>query len=159
MTLADLTSASIAGAFRLTPESLRNRASRISVPRRRAMLTGASTANSTARLLSTGSAPGSPRQTGHTFVLGGAPNCVEQPQKILVCVSNWTCTSSPITGSYSWRKADETLGLEVLGLTDMKRLYGHSADLFRRRRLVSRFVHRNIKVEQFFSPGLDSGDI
>src|SRR4051794_14562729 len=60
----------------------------------------ASTANSTAARFSTGSAPGNPRHTGHTFVFGGAPNFVEQPQKILLAVSSWTCTSSPITGSY-----------------------------------------------------------
>src|SRR5258708_39171743 len=55
---------------------------------------------STARLFRTGSVPGSPRQTGQTFVLGGSPKHGEQPQKILDLVSSWTCTSSPITGSY-----------------------------------------------------------
>src|SRR5580658_2463049 len=55
---------------------------------------------SSARPFNTGSAPGSPRQTGHTFVLGGAPNPVAQPQKIFVRVLSWTCTSRPITGSY-----------------------------------------------------------
>src|SRR5207237_3650789 len=60
----------------------------------------ASTAYSTAFLLSTGSAPGNPRQTGQTLVLGGAPKRVEQPQKILVWVSSCTCTSRPMTGSY-----------------------------------------------------------
>ena len=43
----------------------------------------ASTANSTARRLSTGKAPGRPRHTGHTLVLGGAPNFVEQPQRFV----------------------------------------------------------------------------
>ena len=62
--------------------------------------TAASAAYSTAFLLSTGSAPGNPRQTGQTLVLGGAPNWVEQPQKILVWVSSCTCTSRPMTGSY-----------------------------------------------------------
>src|SRR5438876_3629615 len=60
----------------------------------------ASTAYSTAFLLSTGSAPGKPRQTGQTLVLGDAPNWVEQPQKILAWVSSCTCTSRPMTGSY-----------------------------------------------------------
>src|SRR5580704_2928769 len=60
----------------------------------------ASTANSTACRFSTGKAPGSPRHTGHTFVFGGLPNWVEQPQKIFVLVRSWTCTSSPMTGSY-----------------------------------------------------------
>src|SRR5579863_3277110 len=55
---------------------------------------------SNARAFKTGSAPGCPRHTGQTFVLGGAPNPVAQPQKILVRVLSWTCTSSPITGSY-----------------------------------------------------------
>src|SRR5579885_2268247 len=63
----------------------------------------ASVANSTALRLSTGRAPGRPRHTGQTLVLGGAPNFVEHEQKILVTVSSWTCTSSPITGSYRER--------------------------------------------------------
>src|ERR1035438_7330793 len=56
-------------------------------------------ANSTASRLSTGSAPGRPRQTGQTLVLGDAPKLVGQPQKILVAVASWTCTSSPMTAS------------------------------------------------------------
>src|SRR5712671_1792375 len=51
--------------------------------------------------LSAGSAPGSPRHTGHTCVLGGAPNAVEQPQKILLFVRSCAWTSSPMTGSQS----------------------------------------------------------
>ena len=58
------------------------------------------TAIATASRFSTGSAPGRPRQTGQVLVFGGAPNLVEQPQKILERVRSWTCTSSPITGSY-----------------------------------------------------------
>src|SRR5271154_1667107 len=73
------------------------------------MAVAASTANSTARLLSTGSAPGSPRHIGQTFVLGAAPNFAEQPQKALVRVSNCTWTPSPITGSYLVRISGETL--------------------------------------------------
>src|SRR6185312_8988125 len=57
-------------------------------------------ASSTACRLRTGRAPGNPRQTGQTLVLGGAPKLVGQPQKILVRVASWTCTSRPITGSY-----------------------------------------------------------
>src|ERR1700760_2010592 len=60
----------------------------------------ASTANSTARLFSTGRAPGSPRHVGQTCVFGADPNCVRHPQKALVVVRSCTCTSSPITGSY-----------------------------------------------------------
>ena len=55
--------------------------------------------DSTATSLSTGSAPGSPRQVGQTWLLGGAPNVVEQPQNIFEAVPSSTCTSSPITGS------------------------------------------------------------
>src|SRR5271165_31444 len=69
----------------------------------------ASTANSTACLLSTGSAPGSPRQTGQMFVFGGAPNFAEQPQNAFVLVSSCTWTSSPITGSYLVIISGETL--------------------------------------------------
>ena len=48
----------------------------------------ASVANSTAFRFSTGKAPGIPRQTGQTFVLGAAPKRVEQEQKIFDAVSN-----------------------------------------------------------------------
>ena len=65
----------------------------------------ASVANSTALRFKTGSAPGRPKQTGQTFEFGGSPNRVEQEQKILLVVSNWTCTSSPMTGSYFARAA------------------------------------------------------
>src|ERR1700686_5348976 len=57
-------------------------------------------ASSTARRFSTGRAPGKPRHTGQTLVLGGAPKLVGHPQKILVRVESWTWTSSPITDSY-----------------------------------------------------------
>ncbi len=57
-------------------------------------------ASSTASRLNTGSAPGSPRQTGQTLVFGGAPKLVGQPQKILVRVASWQWTSRPMTGSY-----------------------------------------------------------
>src|SRR5215831_19345609 len=82
----------------------------------------ASTANSTAFRFSTGNAPGRPRHTGQTLLLGGAPNRVEHPQKILVCVRSWTCTSSPITGSYFSRTA-----AEIRVLVAMEELYGLTA--------------------------------
>ena len=47
----------------------------------------------------TGSDPGSPRQTGHTWLLGSAPNVVEQPQNILVAVPSSMCVSRPNSGS------------------------------------------------------------
>mmetsp|Transcript_2365 Transcript_2365/g.1498 ORF Transcript_2365/g.1498 Transcript_2365/m.1498 type:complete len:99 (-) Transcript_2365:180-476(-) len=56
-------------------------------------------ANSTTFLLSTGKTPGIPRQIGHTWVFGDAPNFVEHAQNILVFVFSWACTSSPIIGS------------------------------------------------------------
>src|SRR5208283_2883090 len=68
-------------------------------------------ANSTALRFSTGKAPGSPRQTGHTFVFGGSPKRVEQEQKIFDAVSSCTWTSSPMTGSYFARRASERAGV------------------------------------------------
>ena len=60
-------------------------------------------ANSTARRFSTGSAPGRPRQTGQTFVFVGAPNAVEQAQKIFVAVSSWAWISRPMIDQPSLR--------------------------------------------------------
>src|SRR5262250_1557112 len=54
---------------------------------------------SMAARLATGRLPGRPRQTGHTWVLGVAPNSVGQPQNIFVRVPSSTCVSSPMTGS------------------------------------------------------------
>lgn len=56
-------------------------------------------AYSTARWLSIGSAPGNPRHTGQTWVLGGAPNAVSHPQKILVVVRSCAWISRPMTAS------------------------------------------------------------
>ncbi len=56
-------------------------------------------ADSTAAWLTTGSEPGRPRHTGHTWVFGSAPNVVGHGQNILVAVCSSTCTSMPITGS------------------------------------------------------------
>src|SRR5439155_24376269 len=56
-------------------------------------------ANSTARRLSTGSAPGNPKHTGHSCVFGSAPNRVLQPQKIFVAVRSCAWISRPMTGS------------------------------------------------------------
>src|SRR3989442_13895730 len=67
---------------------------------------------STAPRFSAGSAPGSPRQTGQTCVLGGAPNAVGQVQKILLRVRSWACTSSPMTGSQSASAIVHLLHLE-----------------------------------------------
>src|SRR5262245_6573924 len=48
----------------------------------------------------TGSEPGIPRHTGHVAVFGGWPNLLRHPQNSFVAVSNWTCTSNPITILY-----------------------------------------------------------
>src|SRR5580765_2688625 len=71
-------------------------------------------ANSTALRFNTGKAPGSPRQTGHTFVLGASPKRVEQEQNILVEVRSGTCTSSPITGSDLARADTEMSGVVAI---------------------------------------------
>ena len=42
-----------------------------------------------------------PRQTGQVRWFGLSPNRVEHPQKILLSVRSWACTSSPIIVSYS----------------------------------------------------------
>jgi hypothetical protein len=44
---------------------------------------------STTFLFRTGKTPGMPRHTWQVLVFGGAPNVVEQPQKILLFVFNW----------------------------------------------------------------------
>src|ERR1039457_1021276 len=67
----------------------------------------ASAANSTALALSTGSAPGRPRQTGQTLVLGAEPKWLAHPQKALVAVSSCTWTSRPMTGSYLARTSGD----------------------------------------------------
>jgi hypothetical protein len=40
-----------------------------------------------------------PRQTGHVWVLGRAPNVVGQPQNIFERVESWAWTSRPMTVS------------------------------------------------------------
>ena len=55
--------------------------------------------DSMAAALATGSEPGRPRQVGQVWVLGSAPNVVEQPQNILDAVPSSTWVSRPITGS------------------------------------------------------------
>jgi hypothetical protein len=55
--------------------------------------------DSTAIRLTTGSEPGSPRQTGQTCVLGSAPKAVGHEQNIFELVPSSTWVSSPITVS------------------------------------------------------------
>jgi hypothetical protein len=50
------------------------------------------------------------------LVLGGSPKRVEHEQKIFVAVSSWTCTSSPMTGSYLARAATEVSGVVAIGM-------------------------------------------
>src|SRR5438045_1364939 len=56
-------------------------------------------AEAMASRLGTGRVPGWPRQTGQTFVLGGAPNALGHPQNILVAVESSTWHSRPMTVS------------------------------------------------------------
>src|SRR5579883_284886 len=74
----------------------------------------ASVAYSTAFSFKTGSAPGSPRHTGQTLVLGGAPNWFAHPQNALVAVRSWTWTSSPMTASYFARISGGTLAVVAI---------------------------------------------
>ena len=53
-----------------------------------------------------------PRHTGQVWVFGGAPNAGTHPQKILVRVWSWACTSRPITASK--RTETEVAGTERL---------------------------------------------
>src|SRR5215471_16526481 len=55
----------------------------------------------TAFLLATGSAPGSPMQTGQQRLFGSPPNAFRHPQNILLAVKSSAWTSIPITASYS----------------------------------------------------------
>jgi hypothetical protein len=80
-------------------------------------------ASSTACRLSTGSAPGRPRQTGQTFVFGSAPNSTGQPQNIFVFVPSWTWTSRPMTGSYLVKM------FSAPAMADIFRLYGVTESL------------------------------
>src|SRR5579863_4360568 len=80
----------------------------------------ASIASSTAWRFRTGSAPGMPKQIGHTLLLGGAPKLVGHAQKILVLVASWTWTSSPMTGSYLSRRAAETSVFSADGMFHYK---------------------------------------
>ena len=59
------------------------------------------TIDSMAASFGTGSAPGRPRHTGHTFVFGGDPNALRHPQNIFVAVESSTWHSRPITVSYA----------------------------------------------------------
>src|SRR6266487_2259111 len=77
------------------------------------------TAYSTACRFSTGSAPGIPRHTGHTLLLGSEPKTLGQPQKILLLVSSCTCTSRPITVSY----LDSTFARLLVAIAMVLRLY------------------------------------
>ena len=56
---------------------------------------------STAFSFSTGRTPGSPRSISQVFSFAGAPYSFLAPEKILLLVANWTCTSSPISASHA----------------------------------------------------------
>src|SRR5437868_5945060 len=80
----------------------------------------ARTAKSTTFRFKTGREPGRPKQTGQTLVLGASPKRVEHEQKILVTVKSWTCTSSPMTGSYLERPTTTVSGVVAIS-SDYKR--------------------------------------
>src|SRR6476661_53705 len=67
--------------------------------------------------LTTGSAPGRPRQTGQVCELGSAPSSVEHPQNILVLVPSSTWTSRPMTGSYVARASSYDTSSSVVVVT------------------------------------------
>ena len=54
------------------------------------------TTSFTASLFARGSAPGRPRQTGQTFVLGSVSVESRHPQNIFVRVFSWTWVSRPM---------------------------------------------------------------
>src|SRR5580692_1024593 len=110
----------------------------------------ASTAKSTALRFSTGSAPGRPRQTGQTLVFGGAPKRVEHEQKILDTVNSWTCTSSPITGSYLARAPAAVSGVVAIS-SDYKGFaaIGPSRSLVKLGRRAQVFLQCHIEIHQF----------
>src|SRR5947208_15985066 len=89
-----------------------------------------SAVNRKASSLATGRTPGKPRQTGQTFVFGGAPNSLAQPHHILDLVLSWTCVSSPMTASYSMCKSIRQPGAVVLSSGQvLKQLCGLGSDL------------------------------
>ena len=72
-------------------------------------------------LFNTGRLPGMPVQTGQVWVLGSAPNFVEQPQKIFVLVESSMCTSKPMTVSYCFAAILHTCLSLVCGLLSRHR--------------------------------------
>src|SRR6202521_829367 len=116
-------------------------------------------ANSTALRFSTGNAPGKPRHTGQTFVLGGSPKRVEQEQKILVAVRSWTWTSSPMTGSYLARAATEmsdvvAISSDYKGFPALSRIRVRGHPLVRLSRRAQVFLQRDFEIHQFISLGI-----
>src|SRR6185436_19086658 len=81
-------------------------------------------APSSASWFITGSAPGSPRQRAQTWVLGGEPNFVEQPQKTLDFVDISTWVSSPMTVSNSGKGGPPgvPVGLLLVPVRDLEEL-------------------------------------
>src|SRR5213078_1904943 len=77
--------------------------------------------NSTARRLTTGSAPGIPWQTGHVWLFGGAPKVVGQPQNIFERVLSCAWTSSPMTTSQSVGPVSASPVLTGGGLSEVRR--------------------------------------
>src|SRR5262245_18831423 len=70
--------------------------------------------SSSALRLSTGNAPGNPRQVGHVFAFGSSPKRVAQPQKIFDSVLSCAWISSPMMVSQGFM-ADWVFGLGQIG--------------------------------------------
>src|SRR6478735_12852510 len=73
-------------------------------------------ADSTALALTTGIAPGRPRQVGQTWELGSPPKTAGQPQNILVLVLSSTWTSRPSAGSYDASTSSKATRVSVMRL-------------------------------------------
>src|SRR4051812_368734 len=71
-------------------------------------------ADSIALALTTGIAPGRPRQVGQTWVLGSPPKTAGQPQNILVLVLSSTWTSRPSAGSYDASTSSKPTRVSVM---------------------------------------------
>src|SRR6478609_9859221 len=71
-------------------------------------------ADSIALALTTGIAPGRPRQVGQTWVLGTPPKTAGQPQNILVLVLSSTWTSRPSAGSYDASTSSKPTSVSVI---------------------------------------------
>src|SRR5687767_4044889 len=102
------------------------------------------TAMRTASALSTGSAPGNPRQVAHTFVFGGSPNEVGHAQNSFERVRSCAWTSRPMTACQDvpGMRSDTLVLIELehdFRLTDEAELL--AGDALDGRRLLAQLLH------------------